>query len=90
MTFVPLMLALWGAALFFVAGVSIYSSRVTKNEEDQLFLTDSSNHARSEQDAIAMRMGKIQPLKRTALILAVAMTVVVLGYYILDMVRQFK
>jgi hypothetical protein len=84
------MLGLWAAALFFVAGVSLYSSRVARNEEDQIFLTDSSSHARSEQDAIAVRMGRIQPLKRTALILAGAMTAVVLGYYILDMFRQFK
>ncbi len=90
MTFVPLMWVLWGVALFFMVGVGIYSSRVAKNEEDQLFLTDSSSNARSEQDAIAMRIGKIQPLKRTALVLVGAMTLVVVGYYLLDMIRQFK
>lgn len=90
MTFVPVMWALWALAFFFMVAVSLYSSRITKNEEDQLFLTDSSSNARAEQDSIALRMGKIQPVKRAALALAIAMTVIVLGYYILDIVRQFK
>jgi hypothetical protein len=90
MGFVPLMWAFWGAAFFFMAAVSVYSSRLTRNEEDQLFLTDSSSHAKSEQQAIAVKVGKIQPLRRTAFLLAGAMTLVVLGYYVLDMIRQFK
>ncbi len=90
MTLVPVMWVLWGAAFFFMIVVSIYASRVTRNEDDQLFLTDSSSNARSEQDSIALRVGKIQPLKRTALVFAIAMTLVVLGYYIFDMIRQFK
>ena len=90
MAIVPVMWALWAAAFFFMAGVSIYSSRITRNEEDQIFLTDSSSHAKSEQSAIATRVGKIQPIKRTALVLAVGMTLIVLVYYIFDMIRQFK
>jgi len=90
MGFVPLMWALWGAAFFFMAAISIYASRLSRNEEDQIFLSDSSSHAKSEQTAIAARMGKIQPVRRTALALMGAMTLVVLGYYILDMIRQFK
>lgn len=90
MGFVPLMWALWGAALFFMAAISIYASRLSRNEEDQIFLSDSSSHAKSEQTAIAMRMGKIQPVRRISFALMGAMTLVVLGYYILDMVRQFK
>jgi hypothetical protein len=90
MGFVPLMWALWGAAFFFMAVVSIYSSRLTRNEEDQIFLTDSSSHAKSEQQAIALRMGKLQPLRRAAFLTAGAMTLFVLGYYVLDMFRQFR
>ena len=91
MGFVPLMWALWGAAILFMAVVSIYSSRLGKNEEDQIFLSDSSSHARSEQDAIAERVEKIQPVKRTA--------AGACGshddrwfwrYYVIDMVQQFK
>lgn len=90
MGFVSLMWALWGAALFFMAVVSLYSSRITRNEEDQIFLTDSSSHAKSEQNAIAARVGKIQPVRRTAFVFAGAMTIVVLGYYVLDMIHQLR
>jgi hypothetical protein len=88
MTFVPVMWALWGAAFFFMAAVTIYASRLTRNEEDQLFLAESSNSMRTEQDAIASRVQKVQPVKRTALVFAIAMTLVVLGYYILDIIRR--
>jgi hypothetical protein len=90
MGFVPLMWALWGVAFFFMAVISLYASRLSRNEEDQIFLSDSSSHAKSEQTAIAVRIGKIQPLRRTAFALMGAMTLIVAGYYILDMVRQFK
>jgi len=33
---------------------------------------------------------KIQPLKRATLIIVGLMTLVVVGYYIFDMIRQFK
>lgn len=61
-----------------------------RNEEDQLFLADSSNTAKTEQDEIAARIGKIKPLKRAVLTLAGAMTAIVLGYYIVDAIRQFR
>jgi hypothetical protein len=90
MGMVPLMWTLWGAAFLFVVAISMYTSRLTKNEEDQLFLAESSNRAKSEQDAITGRVEKVQPLKRVALAFAGAMTLFVLGYYILDVIRQFR
>jgi len=90
MGFVSMMWALWGAAFCFMAAVSLYSSRLARNEEDQIFLSDSSSQARSEQHAIAARIGKIQPLRRTAFALAGVMTIFVLGYYVLDMVHQLR
>ncbi len=90
MGFVPVMWTLWGAAFLFMAVASIYSARLGKNEEDQVFLSDSSSRARSEQDAIADRVEKFQPVKRAALVLVGVMTLLVLAYYVIDMIRQFK
>ncbi|MGB7267748.1 MAG: hypothetical protein WBC92_19680 [Terracidiphilus sp.] len=90
MGFVPVMWTLFGAAFLFMAAASIYSARLAKNEEDQLFLADSSNRAKSEQSAIADRVEKFQPVKRAAVVLVGAMALLVVGYYILDMIRQFK
>ena len=90
MAIVPVLWAAWGLSVLLMIGVTIYAARLARNEEDQLFLADSSNHAKTEQDAIAIRVGKIQPVKKMTLAIVGVMTLVVLVYYIFDMIRQFK
>ncbi len=90
MSWVPVIWSIWGGSVLLMAAVSIYASRVAKDEEDQLFLAESSNHAQTEQAAIASKVGKVQPLKKAAMALVGAMSVVVLGYYLFDIVRQFR
>lgn len=90
MNFVPVLWSVWGASVVLMAVVSIYAARLSKNEEDQLFLSDSSSHAKSEQDAIALKVGKVEPLKRTAVIILGAMTLFVIAYYVFDAVKQFR
>ncbi len=82
--------SVWGVLVVAVAVVSLYAARLGKNEEDQLFLSDSSSHEQIEQAVIADRLHKIQPVKRTTLALALVMSAVVLIYYIFDMIHQFK
>ena len=89
MGFVPVMWALWGASFVLMLGVTILSARLGRNEEAQIFLADSSNTAKSEQDAILARVNKIRPLRKTTLVLVGLMTVVVIGYYVLDVFHQF-
>lgn len=90
MTFVPVMFAVWGALILFFLAVRIYVGRVTRDEEDQVLLSDSSNHMKAEQDAIAARVNKLVPLQRVSLILVGVMTLVVIGYYVVDIVHQFS
>jgi hypothetical protein len=90
MNWIPVIWSVWGASVLLMAIVSLYAARLGKNEEDQLFLSESSSHAKSEQDAIASRVEKVQPLKRTALALVGAMTLVVVVYYAFDMFKQFR
>ncbi len=73
----------------FMAGVTIFAARVGRNEEAQIFLADSSNRIKSDQDAILARVNKIRPLKLTALGIVVVMTVIVVGYYLFDIFHQF-
>jgi len=89
MGLVPIMWSLWALSVVLLLGVSIYAARLGRNEEDQLFLADSSGYARSEQEAIAARVDRIQPLKRTAIFLTGVMTLLVMAYYVVDMFRQF-
>jgi hypothetical protein len=88
MAFVPVMWVLWGASFLLMLGVTIIASRMTRNEEAQIFLADSSSHVKSEQDAITAKINKIRPIKRATLGLVGLMTLVVAGYYVLDVVRQ--
>jgi len=90
MNLVPVIWSVWGASILLMAVVILYASRLGRNEEDQLFLADSSSHEKSEQSAIAARVAKIQPLKKTTYILAVVMTLLLVAYYALDIVKQFR
>jgi len=89
MGFVPIMWAVWGVSLVFMAGVSIFAARLGRNEEAQIFLADSSSRVKTEQDAIVARVNRIRPVKTTALWIAGAMTAIVLVYYLFDIFHQF-
>jgi hypothetical protein len=90
MNWVPVIWSIWGASVLLMAIVSLYAARLGKNEEDQLFLSEASNHEKAEQAAIASRVNKVQPLKRMALALVGAMTLVVAVYYAFDIFKQFR
>jgi hypothetical protein len=89
MGIVSILWALWGASFVFMIVMSIFSARLGRNEEAQIFLAESSNHVKSEQDEIKARVGKVRPIKKASLAIAGIMTVVVLGYYLLDIFHRF-
>lgn len=89
MGFVPVMWALWGASFLLMLGVSIIGARLTRNEEAQIFLSDSSNYAKSEQDAISATRNRIRPLKRIVMGLLGIMTLLVVAYYAVDIMHRF-
>jgi hypothetical protein len=80
----------WGALLLVFIGFKVYVSRISRNEDDQLVLQDSSDHLRQEQEAIMAQMQRTKPVGRALLGLLCVMTICVAGYYVMDMVRQFK
>jgi hypothetical protein len=86
----PVLLSIWIACLLFTAIMFVYRSRLTRDEEDQIFLDESFAHERSAQAAIAEKVNKIQPLLRTAIWLTAGTTVLVVVYYIYDIFNQFK
>jgi uncharacterized membrane protein SpoIIM required for sporulation len=87
---VPLMWSAWFVFIILFAAVSIYTGHLAKNEEDQLYLYDSSSHLKAEQEAMLARVQKLEPVKRISLAMAGLMTVVVIGYYVLNMINQFR
>jgi hypothetical protein len=87
---VPVMWSVWGALVLIMAVLFIYRSNLSKNEEDQVFLDDAFSHERTAQAAIVAKINRVQPLIRAAMALVGVATVVVVGYYLFDIFKQFK
>jgi uncharacterized ion transporter superfamily protein YfcC len=90
MTFVPVMWAIWCILVLATAFMYVYRGRLTRDEEDQIFLDESFSHEQAAQAEITAKVGKLQPILKTLQILVVVATVLVIGYYIWDIVTQFK
>ena len=90
MTFVPVMLSVWGLTVAIMVGTLLYRSRLTKDEEDQLFLDDSFSHEKAAQAAIAARAERFQPVVKGAELVAGVATLFVIGYFLLDVINQFR
>src|ERR1700739_205090 len=90
MQFVPVMWSVWGFTILVMAILFLYRSRLGKDEEDQLFLADSFSNERTAQQAIIAKVEKVQPIIKVSEIVAAVATLFVIGYYILDIVNQFK
>jgi hypothetical protein len=84
------MWSVWGALVAILAAIWLYRSRLERDEEDQIFLDDSFSHEQAEQAAIVAKVAKVQPVLRSAMIVTAIATVFVIGYYIYDIVNQFR
>lgn len=90
MTLAPILWVVWSVLVLFTAALYIYRSNLTKDEEDQIFLDDSFEHEKSAQAAIIAKVNKVQPILRVALWLVGVATLLVVGYYVVDIFNQFK
>jgi len=88
--FVPIMWGVWGVLVALLLGLKVYSDRLARDEDDQIVLDEAFDHVKAEQAAIVAKVNKVEPYRRVVLWLVVVMTVVVIGYYIMDIVSQFK
>jgi hypothetical protein len=90
MAFAPIMWSLWGAVVVLMFSLHIYRGTLEKNEDDQIFLDDSFEQERNAQMAIVAKVHKIEPALRVAKWLALAMTLVVIVYYVRDILVQLN
>ncbi|HWT65530.1 MAG TPA: hypothetical protein VN151_05410 [Terracidiphilus sp.] len=90
MSMVIVMWGVWVALALVTAGLFIYRSSLTKDEEDQIFLDDSFQHEQAAQAAIVAKVNKVQPILRLSIWLVGLATLFVIGYYIMDIINQFK
>lgn len=82
--FVPVMWSVWGVLVLLVVGLKMYTSRLTRDEDDQLILDDSFENVKIEQAAIVAKLARIEPVRKVALWPAAAASAVVAVYYVRD------
>ena len=90
MSLVLVMWSVYGALIAITAVLYIYRGRLQRDEEDQIFLDDSFEQEKAAQEAIVASVNKIEPSLRVMKWLVAIATVLVIAYYIWDIVTQFK
>jgi hypothetical protein len=80
----------WAALAVVAAALKLYSGKLSQNEENQLILDDAFTNLKSEQAAIQASIHKLAPIQTVSFWLFVAATVFIVGYYVLDIISQFK
>jgi hypothetical protein len=88
MRLVPIMWIVWSAIAVLMVGLHIYRSSLEKDEEDQLFLDDSFEHERAANAAIVARATRVEPLVKVSHWLLAAASVVVIAYYVWNIMTQ--
>ena len=64
---VPVIWSVWALCVVFLAVMYLYRSRLTRDEDDQIFLDDSFSHERTAQAAITAKVQKIEPVLRASI-----------------------
>jgi len=90
MMIVPVMWVVWCSLVVLLLIVKLYTSRLSRDEDDQLVLHESFDHVRAEQAEIVAKLNKVQPVQTGVLVALGLATLFVAGYYVLDILNQFK
>ncbi|MFP5208456.1 MAG: hypothetical protein ACLGRW_04110 [Acidobacteriota bacterium] len=90
MGFMPIMWVVWSSLVVITAGLYIYRSSLTRDEEDQIFLDDSFEHEKAAQAVIVSKVARVEPYLHVAQWLVLAMTAVVVIYYVWNILEQLN
>jgi hypothetical protein len=90
MLFVWTMWIAWSVLVVITATLHLYSSTLSRGEDDQIYLDDAFSKEKAEQEEIVAKVAKVETPLRIFRWLTSAATVFVIGYYIVDIVSQFK
>ena len=61
---IPTLWMIWAVFAGILLMLLLYRGTITRYEDDQLFLDDTSDRQHKENDAIIRKLGKIQPFLR--------------------------
>jgi hypothetical protein len=78
----------WGIFALVTALLYAYRSKLTRDEEGQIFLDDAFAHEKAVQTEIVARVNRLEPKLRVSLVLTVVMTAAVIGYYGWNMAKS--
>jgi hypothetical protein len=90
MGIVSIMWSVWGALVALLILIKLYQAGLVRDEDDQIILDDSFNHVRNEQAQIMAKIHRVEPMLRVSMALVGAATIWVIGYYVQDVLKQFK
>jgi|HubBroStandDraft_5_1064220.scaffolds.fasta_scaffold1627102_1 hypothetical protein len=79
---VPVLWLVWAVFALVTAILYGYRSKLTRDEEGQIFLDDAFAHEKAVQTEIVMKVNRLQPKLRVSLALTTLMTAAVIGYYV--------
>ena len=88
--YVLIMWAVWAAFVLLMLALKMYTDRLARDENDQLTLDEAFDSLKNEKAAILAKVNKVQPFRRVVLGLTGVMSLVIVSYYVLDVVNQFK
>jgi hypothetical protein len=82
--------SVWGLLVLVFVVLRIYTMGLNRNEDDQLLLHEGVSHVRAEQEVVMARLHKVEPINKTLLWLVIGMSLVIVAYYVVDVIQQFK
>jgi hypothetical protein len=89
-TFPTVMMIVWAVLVVITGALMLYRARLQGNEMDQVSLDDTFARENAENEAIAAKVNKIQPAIRVMSWLVIVATVVVVGYWAWDFIKQIQ
>jgi hypothetical protein len=90
MAVAPVLWVIWSLLVVITAALYLYRTSLTKDEDGQIFLDECFDHEKNAQAAIVAKVNRIQPYLRIAMVLAGVATLMVIAYYLIDVMNQFK
>ena len=90
MHFAMVLMITWGALVVITGALMLYRAKLQGNEIDQVALDDTFAREAAENEALAASVNKIQPAIRIMSWLVAIATVIVIAYWIWDIITQFK
>jgi len=81
---IPVMWSIWGAIVVILAGLFIYRSSLTKDEDDQIYLDEAFDHEKAAQEAIVAKVKRVEPMVKVVTWLATAF---VICFYLVDVAK---